>query len=143
MSLIQEFKTFALKGSMVDLAIGVVIGAAFGKVVSSLVSEVIMPPLGLLIGGIDFSHFQITLKETPPIAIKYGAFINALIDFFIISLAIFFVIKGMNRLKREKPTDPTTKQCPECLSEIPIKASRCKYCTCEVIKSFAKIPDNH
>lgn len=133
MSLLDEFKIFALRGNMVDLAIGVIIGAAFGRVVSSLVADVIMPPLGMLIGGVDFSFLSIPLKaaqgDQPAVLIKYGTFINAIIDFLIISAVIFAVIKLMNRLKGEVPVaDPLDKPCPECLMSIPIKARRCGHC---------------
>jgi large conductance mechanosensitive channel len=133
MSIIQEFKTFALKGNMIDLAIGVIIGAAFGKVVSSLVDNVIMPPIGLLVSGIDFNSLQIVLKKATAdqaaVAIKYGTFINTLIYFFIVAIVIFFVIKGMNKLRRTKPAEPTEKECKECLSSIPKQAKKCKYCS--------------
>ncbi len=133
MSVFQEIKTFALKGNMVDLAIGVIIGAAFGKVVSSLVADVIMPPVGLLLGDIDFNAFQVVLKQAteshPPVSIKYGTFINTLIDFLIVSIVIFFAIKGMNKLRREKRAEPSSKECPDCLSSIPLQAKKCKYCT--------------
>lgn len=131
MSILEEFKSFVLKGSMVDLAIGVIIGVVFGKVVSSLVADVIMPPIGLLLGGVDFSALQILLKPAagtqPAVSIRYGLFINAVIDFVIVSAVIFAVIKGVNKLRREKP--PATKECPECLSTIPLQAKRCKCCT--------------
>lgn len=129
MTLWQEFKTFAVKGNMVDLAIGVIIGAAFGRVVTSLVADITMPPIGILLGGVDFSGFQVVLKKAtadhPVIAIKYGLFINTVIDFLIVSVVIFCVIKMMNRLRI---TNLTTKDCPECLSSVPFRAKRCKYC---------------
>jgi large conductance mechanosensitive channel len=133
MSLIKEFKAFALRGNMVDLAIGVIIGIAFGKVVSSLVSDVIMPPLGLLVGGIDFSSHGITLKEATAtqgaIVLKYGVFLNAVVDFLIIAVVIFFVIKAMNRLSGQKPPKaPSTIECPECLMVIPKGAKKCCHC---------------
>lgn len=139
MSFIQEFKQFAMRGNVVDMAIGVVIGTAFGKVVSSLVSDVIMPPIGKLTGGVDFSDLAVTLKEAsegaPAIMLNYGAFLNTIINFVIIAASIFAVIKLMNKLKKkeEAPADPTTKKCPHCLSEIPLKATRCAHCTSEVV----------
>lgn len=133
MGIVEEFKTFALKGNMVDLAIGVIIGAAFSKVVSSLVADVIMPPLGLLIGGLDFSNYQIVLRQatanSPAVILKYGSLINALLDFMIVSMAIFSVVKGMNRLKKQKPVEPGTKVCTECLMAIPVKAKKCCHCS--------------
>lgn len=132
MSIFQEFKTFALKGNMIDMAVGIIIGAAFGKVVSSLVSDVIMPPLGLLLGGMNFSSFAFTLKQAagtePAILLKYGDFINNAINFLIVSIAIFFVIKAMNRLRGEQPPEPTTKDCSECLMAIPLSAKKCGHC---------------
>jgi large conductance mechanosensitive channel len=131
----KEFKAFAMRGNVVDMAVGIIIGAAFGKIISSLVNDVIMPPIGMLLGGIDFSSFMITLKEavgdTPAVAIKYGTFFNTVIDFVIVAFAIFMVIRAMNRMKKKEeapPPAPTTKDCPECLSVIPIKAVRCAHC---------------
>jgi len=136
MSMMKEFKEFAMRGSVVDLAVGVIIGGAFGQIVSSFVNDVLMPPLGLLTGGVDFSDKMITLKqavgETPAVALKYGVFINAVISFTIVAFAIFLMIRGINRLKRKEelaPAAPTTRECPECLMTIPISASRCGHCT--------------
>jgi len=113
MSMMKEFKTFAMRGNVVDMAVGIIIGAAFGKIVTSIVNDVIMPPIGMLLGGIDFSGFMFTLKETvgdaPAVVIKYGAFINTVIDFLIVAFAIFLVIKGINSMKKkeeEKPAAP-------------------------------------
>jgi large conductance mechanosensitive channel len=139
MSFAKEFKEFALKGNMIDLAIGVVIGAAFGKVVSSLVSDLIMPPIGLLLGGIDFSQLSIKLespiKASAPVEIKYGVFLNTIIDFLIIALVIFLVIKFMNRLRKKSPQVevPVTKPCPECFMEVPVNAKKCGHC-CSVLR---------
>jgi len=111
MKLVQEFKTFAMKGNVVDMAVGIIIGAAFGKIVTSLVADVIMPPIGLLIGGIDFSNLSITL--TSGVVIKYGLFINTVIDFTIVAFAIFMIIKALNRLKKkeeEKSTPPPKEE---------------------------------
>ena len=113
MGMIKEFKTFAMKGNVMDMAIGIIIGAAFGKIVSSLVGDVIMPPIGLLLGGVDFSSLSITLKHaaegTEPVTLKYGVFINSVIDFLIIAFSIFIVVKGINSMKKkeeEKPAEP-------------------------------------
>lgn len=137
MSIVKEFREFALKGNMVDLAIGVIIGAAFGKVVSSLVADVLMPPIGWLIGGIDFSSLTLKLgipgSASQPVEIKYGSFLNSLIDLLIIALVIFIVIKLMNRLRNVKPADPTTTKCPECLMEVPVNAKKCGHC-CSPLK---------
>lgn len=133
MSFLDEFKTFALRGNMIEMAIGIIIGAAFGKVVNSLVTDIIMPPLGLLVGGMDFSFLALPLKETvgdhPPVLLKYGSFVNSLIDFLIVALSIFTVIKLINRLKNEpaKAAD-TTKICPECQMSIPLAAKKCGHC---------------
>ncbi len=134
MSLLQEFKEFAVKGNVVDMAVGVVIGGAFGKIVASLVNDVIMPPIGLLLGQVDFSQLSLTLKEaaegTAAVTISYGKFINNVVDFTIVAFCIFLVIKQINRLKRTPPpADPTTKCCPECLMEVPKAAKRCGHCT--------------
>lgn len=139
MSMMQEFKTFAMRGSVVDLAVGVIIGAAFGKIVSSLVNDVIMPPIGVLLGGVDFSNLALTIKEgvagAPAVVMKYGAFINTVIDFLIVALVIFLVVKAMNSLKKQEPVvaaAPTTKTCPECGMTIPIAARKCGFCTSPV-----------
>jgi large conductance mechanosensitive channel len=131
MGLLKEFKEFAVKGNAIDMAIGFIIGAAFGKIVTSLVNDIIMPPLGMLLGSVDFSSLAVQLNEKT--AIKYGVFINTVIDFVIVAFVIFLVIKQMNRLKKAPPpADPTTKDCPKCYSTIPIKASRCPHCTSEL-----------
>lgn len=110
MSLLKEFRTFAMKGNVVDLAVGIIIGAAFGKIVSSLVSDVIMPPIGLLVGGLDFKDLAITISNTPPVVLKYGAFVNTIIDFVIVAFAIFMMIKAMNALKRKQEEAPAPKK---------------------------------
>ncbi len=137
--MLKEFKEFAMRGNVVDMAVGIIIGGAFGKIVSSLVNDVIMPPIGYLMGNVDFSNLAITLKEktvdAEAVTLKYGVFINTVLDFIIVAFAIFMVIKQMNRLKKaeEEPVvAPTTKQCPKCCSEIPIKATRCPNCTSEI-----------
>ncbi len=128
----KEFKEFALKGNMMDLAIAVVLGAAFSKVINSLVSDIIMPPIGLLLGGVDFSALSIKLHRLsgslPPVEIKYGLFINTIIAFLIVALSIFLVIKGMNKWRPPTKAAPSTKACPECLMDIPKKASKCGHC---------------
>lgn len=132
----NEFKEFAVKGNVVDLAVAVIMGGAFGKIVTSLVNDIIMPPIGLLLGGVDFTELVITLKEAsgdiPAVTINYGNFINIVLTFIIVALAMFLIIKGLNGLKKEEeaaPADPTTKECPHCCTEIPIKATRCPNCT--------------
>ena len=126
MSLLQEFKAFAVKGNMIDMAVGIIIGAAFGKIVSSLVGDVIMPPLGMIIGGVDFTDLAITLKaaegEAPAVLLAYGKFIQTIIDFTIIAFAIFIGIKAINKLKREEEAAPAAPPAPtkdqELLTEI-------------------------
>ena len=137
MSIAKEFKEFAMRGNVVDMAVGIVIGGAFGKIVSSLVSDVIMPPIGMILGDVDFSKLSIVLREktatAEAVAIKYGLFINTLLDFVIVAFAIFMVIKQMNRLKKkEAPAEVTTKECPKCFSTIALQASRCPNCTSEI-----------
>jgi large conductance mechanosensitive channel len=132
MGMLKEFREFAVKGNAIDMAVGLVIGAAFGKIVTSLVNDIIMPPIGLLLGKMDFSSLAIQLNEKT--AIKYGLFINNLIDFVIVAFAIFLVIKQINRLKKAPlPPEPSTKDCPKCCSSIPIKATRCPHCTSELV----------
>ncbi|MEX2163416.1 MAG: large-conductance mechanosensitive channel protein MscL [Sulfuricaulis sp.] len=139
--MLEEFKKFAMRGNVVDMAVGIVIGAAFGKIVSSFVGDVLMPPIGLAMGGMDFSGLFVNLgsgtfpslaaaKAAGAPTLNYGAFINTLIDFIIIALALFMVIKAMNRMKQpEAAKAADTKKCPECLSEIPLAAKRCMHCT--------------
>jgi large conductance mechanosensitive channel len=130
----KEFKEFAMRGSVLDMAIGIVIGAAFGAIVSSLVADVLMPPIGLALGKVDFANLVIRLSDT--VTINYGKFINAVISFLIVAFALFLVIRGMNRLKKKAeapaPAAPTTKDCPFCATAIPIKAVRCPHCTSEI-----------
>ena len=142
--MLEEFKKFAMRGNVVDMAVGIVIGAAFGKIVSSFVKDVLMPPLGKLMGGVDFSNLFINLsegsyatlaaaQEAGAATLNYGIFINTVLDFLIVAFAIFMVIKAMNRLKTEEPPKaPDTKACSECLSDIPIAAKRCKFCASQV-----------
>jgi large conductance mechanosensitive channel len=116
MKVLQEFKQFAMRGNVMDMAIGIIIGAAFGKIISSIVSDVIMPPIGLLLGGVDFSNLAVTLKEgsegVQPVLLKYGVFINTVIDFLIIAFAIFMVVKGINSMKKKEEEKPTAPPAP-------------------------------
>ena len=148
--MLKEFKEFAMRGNVVDMAVGIIIGGAFGTIVKSLVSDVIMPPIGLLLGGVDFANlFMVVNQGTPAgpytaladaqaagaVTINYGLFINSIVSFLIVALAVFFVIKSINSMKREEEepaAEPTTKECPFCFSEIPINATRCPFCTSEV-----------
>ncbi len=142
--MLKEFKEFAMRGSVIDLAVGVIIGGAFGKIVSSLVTDIIMPPIGLLLNGVDFSNLFISLngqafatladaqKAGAP-TLNYGNFINNIIDFLIVAFVIFLMVRGINKLQRPAPAAaPTTKECPYCFSKIPIKATRCPNCTSEL-----------
>lgn len=147
----KEFKEFAMRGNVVDMAVGIVIGAAFGTIVKSLVDDILMPPVGLLLGNVDFSNIFFTLKEGAKAAGPYaslaaakeagavtlnlGVFVNTVISFLIVALAVFLVVKGMNRLKREQeavPAAPATKDCPFCCTAIPLSASRCPHCTSQL-----------
>jgi large conductance mechanosensitive channel len=148
--MLQEFKKFAIRGNVVDMAVGIIVGAAFGTIVKSLVSDVIMPPIGLLLGGTDFSDLFLVLKKgadagpfltvaeaqkAGAVTINYGIFINTVISFLIIAFAVFLLVKGVNSLKRKEEApaaEPLTKECPFCLSAIPIKATRCKFCTSDL-----------
>ena len=131
--MLKEFKTFIMRGNVIDLAVGVIIGGAFGKIIASLVNDIFMPVIGLLFGGIDFSGLAFTLGSA---RVTYGIFINNLIDFLIIALVIFLMVKGINRLQKKPvpaaPAAPVTKECPRCFSVIPIKATRCPNCTSEL-----------
>ena len=136
---INEFKKFAMRGNVIDMAVGIIIGAAFGKIVDSLVKDVIMPPIGLVLGKVDFSNLKWELAKD--VSINYGNFINNVISFLIVAFAVFVLIKAINTLQEKmladekkvaKPAAPTTKQCPYCCSEISIKATRCPNCTSEI-----------
>jgi large conductance mechanosensitive channel len=149
----KEFREFAMRGNVVDMAVGIIIGGAFGTIVKSLVSDVIMPPIGLLLGGVDFSNLFVVAREGSPagpyaaladaqaagaVTVNYGLFINSVVSFLIVAFAVFFVIKAMNSIKREEEApaaEPTTKECSFCASEIPIKATRCPNCTSELAGS--------
>jgi large conductance mechanosensitive channel len=139
MGMLQEFKEFAVKGNVIDMAVGIIIGGAFGKIVTSFVNDVVMPPIGMLLGQVDFSSLAFVLKDktadAEAVAVKYGVFLNNVLDFLIVAFVIFLVIKQINRLKRkpaEAPAVPTTKECPKCCSTIAIKATRCPNCTSEI-----------
>jgi large conductance mechanosensitive channel len=145
--MLKEFKEFAMRGNVMDMAVGIIIGAAFGKIVSSLVSDIIMPPIGKLMGGVDFSNLFLSLsggqhasldaaKAAGAATINYGLFINTIIDFIIVAFAIFILVKAINKAKRKEapPAPPSTKPCPECLMEIPIKATRCGHCAVVLVK---------
>ncbi|HET6304374.1 MAG TPA: large-conductance mechanosensitive channel protein MscL [Myxococcota bacterium] len=139
--MLGDFRKFVMRGNVLDMAVGIIIGAAFGKIVSSFVGDVLMPPIGLLLGGIDFADFFINLsggdyqtlaaaKEAGAVTINYGAFLNLVLDFLIVALAVFLLVRAVERMKKqEAPAEPTTKKCNECLSEIPKAARRCAFCT--------------
>lgn len=140
----KEFREFIAKGNVLDLAVGVIIGGAFGKIVDSLVGDVILPPIGKVFGGLDFSNLFVNLTDTPVATLaeakekglatlNYGSFLSVLINFLILAFVIFLIVKQANRLKRdEAPAAPTTKDCPHCCSAIPVKATRCPSCTSEL-----------
>ena len=127
--MLKEFREFALRGNVMDLAVGVIIGAAFGTIVTSLVNDILMPLIGLLMGGVDFSSLAIVVGGAE---IRYGAFIQSIVNFIIIAFVIFLLVRAMNRLKREEPVTPTTKECPHCFTTIPLKAARCPNCTSQL-----------
>jgi len=145
----KEFKEFALRGSLVDMAVGIILGVATSTVVNSLVNDVIMPPIGMLLGNIDFSNLFINLSGTPYASlaearaagaptINYGVFINAVLSFLIVSFVLFLIIRQINRFRRKQETPtPITKECPYCLSRIPLKATRCPHCTSQLNKDQA------
>lgn len=144
--MLKDFKAFILRGNVLDLAVAVIIGAAFGKIITSLVTDIIMPPLGLVLGRVDFSNLFLSLsgKSYPSLAdaqaagaatLNYGIFINNVVNLLIVAAAIFFLVKAAQSLERQKPKEPppsTTRECPYCLSTIPQKASRCAYCTSQL-----------
>jgi large conductance mechanosensitive channel len=143
MSMLKEFRDFAMRGNVIDLAIGIIIGAAFTQIVNSLVNDIVMPPIGLLLGGVDFSDIFINLSGTdyPSLAaakeagapvIAIGQFINYVVHFLIIAFVIFIVVKQINRFNRPAPAAPTKKDCPRCATAIPLKATRCPNCTSEL-----------
>ncbi len=146
----KEFKEFAMRGNVVDMAVGIIIGAAFGTIVKSLVDDILMPPIGLLLGNVDFSNLFAIIQQgavagpfatvaeaqkAGAVTINYGIFFNTVISFLIVAFAVFLLIRGLNKLKREEevpPEEPTTRECPHCFSEISIKATRCGFCTSEL-----------
>jgi len=148
--MLKEFKEFAMKGNVLDMAVGIIIGAAFGTIVNSLVQDVIMPPIGLLLGNVDFSNIFVVLKEgkvagpyasmaaaksAGAVTINFGVFVNTIISFLIVAFAVFLLVRTVNRLRRQEeapPAVPTTKECTYCFSSIPIKATRCPQCTSEL-----------
>jgi large conductance mechanosensitive channel len=132
--MLKEFREFAMRGNVLDMAIGVIIGAAFGKIVTSFVADVITPPLWRVLSKVDFKQLKIALGEG--VSLNYGAFINAVIDFVLIALATFVLVKAVNRLRRQAPPAPAdTKECPFCISAVPIKATRCAHCTSELTRA--------
>ena len=149
--MLKEFKEFAMRGNVLEMAVGIIIGGAFGTIIGSLVSDVIMPPIGMALGNVDFSNLFVLLKDgakaagpyasladakaAGAVTINYGIFINSVISFLIVAFAVFMLIRSMNKLKREEaapPAEPTTRDCPFCFTAIPLKASRCPQCTSEV-----------
>jgi len=140
----KEFKEFAMRGNVLDMAVGIIIGAAFGRIITSLVSDVIMPPIGLLLGKVDFSGLFLNIsgksydtlaaaKAAGAATINYGTFLNTVIDFIIVAFVIFLLVRQINRWNKPAPAAaPTTKECPYCVSAIPIKATRCPNCTSQV-----------
>jgi len=143
--MLKEFKEFAMKGPVIELAVGVIIGAAFGKIVSSLVDDIIMPPIGRMLGNVDFANLFVNLseKDYPSVAaakaagaatLNYGIFFNTILNFLIIAFVLFLIIRQMNALKKAEPAaaPPTTKDCPHCLSAIPLKATKCAHCTADL-----------
>jgi large conductance mechanosensitive channel len=146
--MLKEFKEFIMRGNVIDMAVGIIIGAAFGTIIKSLVDDVIMPPIGLLLGNIDFSNLFAVLKEgakaarpyetlalakaAGAVTVNYGFFINTIITFLIVAFCVFMLIKTINKMQKEVPVDTTTKECPYCISVIPIQAKRCPHCTSEL-----------
>ncbi len=146
--MIKEFKEFIMRGNVIDMAVGIIIGAAFGTIVKALVDDVIMPPIGLLLGNIDFSNLFVVLKEgakaaapyatlaaakdAGAVVIAYGFFINTIITFLIVAFCVFMLIRSINKMQRPAPAEATTKECPYCISSIPINAKRCPQCTSEI-----------
>ena len=132
----KEFKDFAMRGNVVDMAVGVIIGGAFGKIVTSMVNDILMPPIGILVGNVDFSDLTLTLRAgteaAKPVTLNYGLFINNVINFTIVAFCVFMAVKAMNTLRKTEPAPapaPTEKKCPHCVMAIPIEARRCGHCT--------------
>ena len=149
--MLKEFKEFAMRGNMIDLAIGIIIGGAFGKIVSSLVADILMPPLGLLLGKVDFTSLYISLngqqydslikaQEAGAPTLNYGIFVNSVIDFLFVALAVFLLVRAINKMKRKEeapPAAPAEKSCPFCASSIPLVATRCPHCTSQLDNAAA------
>lgn len=138
-SVLKEFKEFAMRGSVVDLAVGIIIGAAFSQIADSLVTDILTPPIGLMLGGVDFSSLALIIKEgenaEPSVSIRYGVFLNHVINFLIISWAVFILVKGMNSWRRREKENRKTIKCPECQMEIPDNAKKCGHCWSEFKKA--------
>ena len=143
--MLKEFKDFAMRGNVLDMAVGIIIGAAFGKIITSLVADILMPPLGLVLGKVDFSNLFLNIsgksydslaaaKAAGAATINYGIFLNNIIDFVIVAFAIFLLVRQVNRWNKPAATAPTTKDCPYCATKIPINARRCPNCTSEIQK---------
>ncbi len=146
--MLKEFKEFIMRGNVIDMAVGIIIGASFGTIIKSLVDDVIMPPIGLLLGNIDFSNLFAVLKdgakaagpyvslaaakEAGAVTVNYGFFINTIITFLIVAFCVFLLIRSVNKMKKEAPAEVTTKECPYCLSAIPVNAKRCPHCTSQL-----------
>ena len=145
--MLKEFREFAMRGNVVDMAVGIIIGAAFGAIVQSLVADVIMPPIGLILGNVDFSNLFVVLKEGAAVApyaslaeaqkagavtINYGKFLNSVVSFIIVAFAVFLLIRAINKVKKQEQTKPATKECPQCCSTISVKAKRCPNCTSQL-----------
>lgn len=142
--MLKEFKEFAMRGNVLDMAIGIILGGAFGKIATSLVNDVLMPPIGLVLGRVDFSNLFVTLsgerhatlaqaREAGAVTVNIGIFLNTVVDFLIVAFAIFLLVRQINRLRRsEQPKAPTTRDCPYCLSIVPVRAVRCGHCTSEL-----------
>jgi large conductance mechanosensitive channel len=130
--MLKEFKAFVMRGNVLDLAVAVIIGGAFGKIIGSLVNDILMPLIGLLLGGVNFADLMVTVGAAD---VKYGVFIQAIVDFLVIAFVIFLIVKTANSMKKESPAapaEPTTKECPHCFTTIPIKATRCPNCTSQL-----------
>jgi len=141
--MLKEFKEFAMKGNVVDMAVGIILGVAFGKIITSLVNDIIMPPIGLVLGRVDFNSLFVSLdgksyatlalaKAASAPTINYGAFLNTILDFVIVAFVMFLLVRQANRLTPAAPAEPTTKDCPFCLSPVPLKATRCSQCTSQM-----------
>lgn len=149
--MLKEFREFAVKGNVVDMAVGIIIGLAFGTIVTSMVDDILMPPIGLLLGGVDFSNLFLVLREGTPgapyatpaaaaeagaVTLNYGLFINNTVAFIIVAFAVFILVKAINKLRRQEPTPPpapSEKACPFCTMNVPLKATRCPHCTSEIV----------